>query len=90
MTGGQRRGSRRDATRVVRAGLPEPVPGDPFLPGPVFAAPYHVLGQTLEQEGRLPEALSQYKAFLALSSKTDLRRAEAENRVRSLTASGGQ
>jgi hypothetical protein len=57
---------------------------------PVFAAPYHVLGQTLEQEGRLPEALSQYKAFLALSSKTDLRRAEAENRVRSLTASGGQ
>lgn len=31
-----------DATRCVRAGLPEPVPGEPFLPGPVFAAPYHV------------------------------------------------
>ncbi|MGK5445713.1 cystathionine gamma-lyase [Micromonospora sp. URMC 105] len=32
----------RDGTRCVRAGLPEPVPGDPFLPGPVFAAPYHL------------------------------------------------
>jgi cystathionine gamma-lyase len=32
----------RDGTRVVHAGLPEPVPGQPFLPGPVFAAPYHV------------------------------------------------
>jgi cystathionine gamma-lyase len=31
-----------DGTRVVRAGLPEPVPGEPFLPGPVFAAPYHL------------------------------------------------
>jgi cystathionine gamma-lyase len=31
-----------DGTRVVRAGLPAPVPGDPFLPGPVFAAPYHL------------------------------------------------
>jgi cystathionine gamma-lyase len=31
-----------DGTRVVHAGVPEPVPGEPFLPGPVFAAPYHV------------------------------------------------
>jgi cystathionine gamma-lyase len=31
-----------DGTRVVRAGLPDPVPGEPFLPGPVFAAPYHL------------------------------------------------
>jgi cystathionine gamma-lyase len=31
-----------DGTRVVHAGLPEPVPGAPFLPGPVFAAPYHL------------------------------------------------
>ncbi len=31
-----------DGTRVVHAGLPEPVPGQPFLPGPVFAAPYHL------------------------------------------------
>lgn len=32
----------QDGTRCVRAGLPEPVPGQPFLPGPVFAAPYHL------------------------------------------------
>jgi cystathionine gamma-lyase len=31
-----------DGTRVVHAGLPEAVPGQPFLPGPVFAAPYHL------------------------------------------------
>ncbi|MEU7901898.1 cystathionine gamma-lyase [Actinoplanes sp. NPDC049118] len=31
-----------DGTRVVHAGLPDPVPGEPFLPGPVFAAPYHL------------------------------------------------
>jgi cystathionine gamma-lyase len=31
-----------DGTRVVHAGLPEPVPGEPFLRGPVFAAPYHL------------------------------------------------
>jgi cystathionine gamma-lyase len=31
-------------TRVVRAGLPEPEQGEPFLPGPVFAAPFHVTG----------------------------------------------
>jgi cystathionine gamma-lyase len=34
--------SMRDGTRVVHAGLPEPEPGEPFLPGPVFAAPYHL------------------------------------------------
>jgi cystathionine gamma-lyase len=33
-----------DSTRVVRAGLPEPEQGEPFLPGPVFAAPFHVSG----------------------------------------------
>jgi cystathionine gamma-lyase len=31
-------------TRVVRAGLPEPEQGEPFLPGPVFAATFHVTG----------------------------------------------
>ncbi|WP_067505365.1 cystathionine gamma-lyase [Actinoplanes sp. TFC3] len=31
-----------DGTLVVHAGLPDPVPGEPFLPGPVFAAPYHL------------------------------------------------
>jgi cystathionine gamma-lyase len=32
----------KDGTRVVHAGLPEPVAGEPFLPGPVFAAPFHL------------------------------------------------
>jgi cystathionine gamma-lyase len=34
-----------DGTRVVRAGLPEPQQGEPFLPGPVFAAPFHFTGE---------------------------------------------
>jgi cystathionine gamma-lyase len=33
-----------DATRVVRAGLPDPEQGTPFLPGPTFAAPFHLSG----------------------------------------------
>jgi cystathionine gamma-lyase len=33
-----------DGTRVVRAGLPGPAQGEPFLPGPTFAAPYHLRG----------------------------------------------
>jgi cystathionine gamma-lyase len=37
-------GGRGPGTRVVRAGLPEPVDGTPFLPGPTFAAPYHLTG----------------------------------------------
>ena len=28
----------------MRAGLPEPEQGEPFLPGPVFAAPFHLTG----------------------------------------------
>ncbi|MBT8228118.1 MAG: cystathionine gamma-lyase [Dactylosporangium sp.] len=31
-----------DGTRCVRAGLPPPAAGQPFRPGPVFAAPYHL------------------------------------------------
>ncbi len=31
-----------DGTRAVHAGLPAPEVGRPFLPGPVFAAPYHL------------------------------------------------
>jgi cystathionine gamma-lyase len=37
-----------DGTRVVRAGLPEPAQGEPFLPGPVFAAPFHASGDPAE------------------------------------------
>ncbi|MFN9422939.1 PLP-dependent transferase, partial [Gemmatimonas sp.] len=32
------------ATQVVRAGLPPKAAGTPYLPGPVFAAPYHAPG----------------------------------------------
>ena len=35
-------GSYGDSTRCVRAGLPAPRPGQPFLPGPVFASTYHL------------------------------------------------
>jgi cystathionine gamma-lyase len=37
-----KRRSLGDGTLAAHAGLPEPVPGQPFLPGPVFAAPYHL------------------------------------------------
>lgn len=33
-----------EGTRAVHAGLPEPRAGQPFLPGPVLAAPYHLPG----------------------------------------------
>jgi cystathionine gamma-lyase len=33
-----------DGTRVVRAGLPEAEQGKAFLPGPVFAGPFHLQG----------------------------------------------
>lgn len=32
------------ATQVVRAGLPDKTAGTPYLPGPVFAAPFHAPG----------------------------------------------
>jgi cystathionine gamma-lyase len=35
---------RGDGTRVIRAGLPAAEQGEPFLPGPVLAAPYHLSG----------------------------------------------
>jgi cystathionine gamma-lyase len=38
------RGTRGDSTRAVRAGLPAPRQGAPFLPGPVLAAPFHWAG----------------------------------------------
>jgi cystathionine gamma-lyase len=38
----------RDATRVVHAGLPDPVDGEPLLPGPTFASVYHAAGAPSE------------------------------------------
>jgi len=40
----------KDATRVVHAGLPAAVQGREFLPGPVFAAPYHLAGDPESSE----------------------------------------
>lgn len=37
-----------DGTRAVHAGLPAPRPGRPALPGPVFAAHYHLPGDPAE------------------------------------------
>ena len=37
------------STAAVHAGLPAPREGEPYLPGPVFAAPYHFAG---DPEGR--------------------------------------
>ena len=37
-------GERGPSTRSVHAGLPAPAQGEPFLPGPVFAAPFHLHG----------------------------------------------
>ncbi|MGW4593853.1 cystathionine gamma-lyase [Streptomyces sp. NPDC004457] len=38
-------GSVGDGTRAVRAGLPEPAKNEPTLPGPVFAAHFHLPGE---------------------------------------------
>ena len=35
---------RGDGTRVVHAGFPDAAQGEPFLPGPTFAAPFHSTG----------------------------------------------
>src|SRR4051812_25316889 len=35
---------RGPSTRVIRAALPDAGQGEPFLPGPVFAAPFHLTG----------------------------------------------
>lgn len=40
----------RDATRIVRAGLPPASQGEPFLPGPTFASAYHLRGDPSSSE----------------------------------------
>ena len=41
---------RGDGTRAVRASLPDADQGAPFLPGPVFAAPFHLEGDVDSSE----------------------------------------
>jgi hypothetical protein len=52
----------------------------------IYAAPRFVLAQLLDQNGRLPEALTEYRAFLARSSLADGRNAEARERVAALSS----
>jgi cystathionine gamma-lyase len=41
---------RGDGTRAVRAGMPEAEQGAPFMPGPVFAGPFHLQGEVASSE----------------------------------------
>jgi cystathionine gamma-lyase len=41
-----------DGTRLVRAGLPDEQQGTPFLPGPVFAGPFHLQGEVASSDWR--------------------------------------
>lgn len=56
---------------------------------PVFAAPYFALGHALDGEGKPNDAVGQYQAFLAHASQQDMRRAEAQARITTLTAKSG-
>lgn len=72
MSTGDARAAKSDwqgATRVVRAGLPDKTAGTPYLPGPVFAAPYHTPGDPSQSPytyGRFHNpSWNQYEAALA-------------------------
>ena len=39
-----------DGTRIVRAGQPGAEQGTPFLPGPVFAGPFHLKGEVASSD----------------------------------------
>lgn len=56
---------------------------------PVFAAPYNQLGDVLDREGRGSDAVAQYKTFLAVASREDLRRKAVEERLQALLAKSG-
>lgn len=57
---------------------------------PVFATPYFVLGQVLDSEGKGSDGLAQYHAFLSRASQQDLRRKDAEDRVREVAGKSGE
>jgi cystathionine gamma-lyase len=52
--------SYRDGTRSVHAGLPPAETGAPLLPGPVFAAPFHLGGPAGNVGGEPPPGLDHY------------------------------
>jgi len=53
-----------------------------------YALPYLALGAVYDHLGKRAEALSAYRSFLALASRQDPRRNEAEQRVQALASSG--
>ena len=53
---------------------------------PVFSLPYFALARAYERQGKASDAVTQYRAFLALSSQQDARRAEAQKAVQSLAS----
>jgi tetratricopeptide (TPR) repeat protein len=57
---------------------------------PLFAAPYSQLAEVLDGEGKASDALAQYRSFLALSSQSDLRRKDVEERVRVLASKSNE
>ena len=57
-----------DGTRCVRAGVPTPTPGAPFLPGPVFAAPYHLDPVVGPQQGVPGHGRTDNPTWLALEA----------------------
>lgn len=56
---------------------------------PVYAAPHHVLAQVMEMQQKLPDALREYRAFLALASRNDPRREEAQQGAAALESVSG-
>jgi tetratricopeptide (TPR) repeat protein len=57
---------------------------------PVFALPHYVLAQVLEAQGSRPEAVTEYQQFLAMASRQDPRREEAEEALKVLTKGSGE
>jgi cystathionine gamma-lyase len=57
-----------DGTRSVRAGEPEPVPGAPLRPSPVFAAPYHLASAPPRAEGADAYARTEHPTLRAFEA----------------------
>jgi tetratricopeptide (TPR) repeat protein len=52
----------------------------------VYAAPHFSLAQVLDKQGKGADAVTEYKVFLGLASKNDLRRKETEERIKALAS----
>jgi tetratricopeptide (TPR) repeat protein len=53
---------------------------------PTYALPHHILGRLYERQGKTAEAVQSYRAFLAMASRRDVRRAEVEQKIQVLAA----